>query len=59
MIAFTCRGCREFLWNLDSWEKGVSERPGFEESVKLRMLLSQKTLTGLQMTSLVGTVLLI
>ena len=40
----------EFLGYLNDWEKSVMERPGFDDDVKKKMMLSSETLLGLRMT---------
>ena len=37
---------------LDKWEKTVQEREGFKKAEKKRMLLSDETRLGLQMTGM-------
>ena len=41
---------QDFLGYLDSWEKDVNAREGFTADEKKRMLLSQETIEGLQIT---------
>ena len=40
----------EFLGYLNDCEKSVMERPGFDDDVKKKMMLSSETLLGLRMT---------
>lgn len=42
-----------FLPYLDEWGKNVFSRKGFSDEEKKRMLLSQETLDGLRMTSMI------
>ena len=40
----------EFHGYLNDWEKSVTERPGFDDDVKKKMMSRSETLLGLRMT---------
>lgn len=43
---------KEFLPYFAAWKKSVSEREGYSNEAKSRMMLSQQTLTGIEITGM-------